>query len=139
MNINKRAKVVVAAVALIGTAGIAGNAFTGTGVTNNAPASQFVGGQVSQVVKGATLTNVQYGFSDPPVNLNLHQIRLTFAGTDTNGKAVTVVPTGVSVLGSAWTCGNVVLGVSNCTNAGTDTTGMDGLTITVASDQPPLP
>lgn len=43
MNINKRAKIMVGAVALagaVGASGAVGSAFTGTGVTNTAGASQ---------------------------------------------------------------------------------------------------
>src|SRR5690349_11214 len=59
---NTKKLIGAAAVAAVVAAG--GSAFTGTGVTDNAAASQFVGGTVSQSITGATLNDISYHFTD---------------------------------------------------------------------------
>jgi hypothetical protein len=46
------------ALAVAGLLAAGGSAFTSTGVTNNAGATQFVGGTISQNVTGATLSSL---------------------------------------------------------------------------------
>jgi len=52
------------ALAVAGLLAAGGSAFTGTGVTNNAGATKFIGGTVTQSVSGATLSTIGYTFSD---------------------------------------------------------------------------
>ncbi|MEY2420610.1 MAG: hypothetical protein QOI95_677 [Acidimicrobiaceae bacterium] len=132
MNLNKRAKMLVGAVALAATAGIAGSAFTSTGVTNNAGSTQFVGGTVSQSVTGATLSSVEYSFGDAPANTAVHSVALTFANANADGKTPTVVFTGGNAV--AFTCDAIdgTTHVSTCTTAGADRVGVTSLAVTVA-------
>jgi hypothetical protein len=142
MNINKRAKVVIAAAALIGTAGIAGTAFTATGVlaTGNAATPQFVGGTVSQTITGATLTNIEYGY-DAVDHLNVDEVLLTFADSNADGQHVTLTPH--SSAGTpdtdTFTCTDVsttaTVSTSDCTiTGGTGAyTGLDSIDILVGS------
>lgn len=60
----RKSSTILAAVAVAGLAVAGGTAFTGTGVINNAGATQFVGGTVNQSVTGATLSSVVYSFGE---------------------------------------------------------------------------
>lgn len=113
---------IVAALAALG-----GSAFTGTGVDNQAGATQFVGGTVSQTVTGATLSSIDYTFTDT-TNTAVQSIALTFANT-ADGRTVAVTPAG-NASGGTFTCSNVSTNASSCTyTVGTDTlTGYKGLT-----------
>ena len=55
---------IVTSLAAVGLVAAAGSAFTATGLTRTAPATQFVGGTVEQTITGATLTGITYGFVD---------------------------------------------------------------------------
>ena len=79
----KSAKLITA-LSVAGLAVAAGSAFTGAGLTNAAGSAQFVGGQVSQTVTGATLTDLEYGFTDA-TKTAVNQVTLTFADA-TGGK-----------------------------------------------------
>jgi hypothetical protein len=94
---------IITAAAFAGLAVTAGSALTGTGVTNNASASQFIGGTVSQSVTGATLTNIAYQYVDGS-NTAVNSITLTFgSGLDT--KVPTAVLSGGT--GTTFTCAAV--------------------------------
>jgi hypothetical protein len=69
---------IVTALSVTGLALVAGSAFTGAGLVNAAGSSQFVGGTVTQEVTGATLTNLEYGFTDA-TKTAVNQVTLTFA------------------------------------------------------------
>jgi hypothetical protein len=131
MNLNRRAKMFIGAVALVATAGIAGSAFTSTGVTNNAGSTQFVGGTVSQSVTGATLESVEYSFGDAPANTAVHSVALTFADANADGKTPTVAFTGGNAV--AFTCDVIAITthLSTCTTAGVDRVGVTSLAVTV--------
>jgi hypothetical protein len=133
MNINKRAKVVVAAAALIGTAGIAGSAFTAAGITN-ATTPQFIGGEVTQTVTGATLQNIGYRFTDAG-HLTIDRIQLTFTDNKADAQLVTVELNDVDDGG--FTCVNSGAAVFLCDTA-TPFTGLDKIDITVSSTQTPV-
>jgi hypothetical protein len=76
-----------------GVAAAGGTAFTATGLTRSASASQFIGGTVSQSVSaGGSLDRVVYGFNDSPTNTQINSITLTFSNA--HGRTVTVVATG---------------------------------------------
>lgn len=125
---HKNAKI-VGAVAVAGVVAATGSAFTATGLTNTAGATQFVGGTVSQGVTGATLSNVAYTFSGTS-NTAVTKIDLTFAaGVDT--KAVTVALTGAD--NDTFTCTAITSNVSTCSTAvGGSYTGLDSLAVTVS-------
>jgi hypothetical protein len=73
-----RKPLVIAGAALaVSLAALGGAAFTGAGLTNNAGDAEFVGGTVSQTVTGATLTKIQYAWSDAS-NTKLSNIHLQF-------------------------------------------------------------
>src|SRR4051812_19246470 len=102
MKINKRAKAVIAAAALIGTAGIAGTAFTATGIERTAPATQFVGGTVNQTVTGAVLSNIEYGFADD-THMDVDEIKITFTDGAADTQSVDVTLSGADT--ATFTCG----------------------------------
>lgn len=78
-------------VAVAGVVAAGSTAFTATGLTNSAGASQFIGGTVTQTVTGATLTGVTYSFGDV-AKTKVRSVVLAFTGAD--GKTATVVPAG---------------------------------------------
>ncbi|MFD1212690.1 hypothetical protein ACFQ36_11640 [Arthrobacter sp. GCM10027362] len=106
----------------------AGSAFTGAGVTNNAGATQFIGGTVTQTVTGATLNSVVYGFSDAPANTTVNEVTLTFGDT-TDGKIPTIALTGGA--GTAFTCTAIdpETNVSSCT--GGSQADLESIAVTV--------
>ena len=131
MKITQRAKILIGAVTLVGIAGAAGTAFTGTGVTTNAGSTQFVGGTVSQGVTGATLSSVVYTFGDAPANTAIRSALLTL-GTDADGKAVSIAFTGGNAVAFTCTAVEVTGHTSTCTTAGADRTGVTSAAITVS-------
>ncbi|MGJ9402716.1 hypothetical protein [Arthrobacter sp. KK5.5] len=124
---------IVTALAVAGLAFAGGSAFTGTGLSNTAPATQFIGGTVSQSVTGATLAGVTYGFADAGTNTLVNEITLAFADT-ADGRTVAAVPSGGS--GGTFSCGAVLNNASTCafTPATTETgyTGLTSLAVTVS-------
>ncbi|WP_234754152.1 hypothetical protein [Arthrobacter ramosus] len=128
----KSAKILTA-LSVAGLAVAAGSAFTGTGVTNAAGETQFVGGTVSQSVTGATLTNIAYSYADAGPNTLVNSIALTFSGT-ADGRVVSVAPSGGS--GGTFTCTAVSSNASTCTfvPATTETgyTNLGSLAVTVS-------
>jgi hypothetical protein len=129
-------KKLLGAVAVAGVIAAGGSAFTGTGVTSTAAASQFVGGTVQQAVTGATLNDVSYGFSDA-TNTAINAVTLTFAA-DALGKTV-----GIALTGNGASTSSCV-DVHGVDNAGTITgpytsectvtayTGANGIAVTVS-------
>jgi hypothetical protein len=121
---------IVGGLAVAGLALAAGSAFTGTGVTSNAGATQFVGGTVSQSATGATLSSVVYSFGDAPANTAVHSVALTFSDANADGKTPTIVFTGGNAV--AFTCDVIAAThLSTCTTAGADRTGVTSIAITV--------
>ena len=121
-----------AAVAVVGAGGLAGSAFTASGITNNAGATQFVGGTVSQSVTGATLSSVAYSFGDAPANTAVRSALLTFADATTDGMTPTVELSGGNAVAFTCTAIEAIGHTSTCTTAGADRTGVTGIAITVA-------
>ncbi|MDT7550389.1 MAG: hypothetical protein QOE84_2783 [Actinomycetota bacterium] len=121
------------ALAVAGVIAASGSAFTGTGLGNTAPATQFVGGTVSQTVTGATLAGIAYSFADAPANTLVNSIALTFT-TTADGRTVAVAPAGGT--GGTFTCTAVSSNASTCTFAAADTEtgylGLTGLAVTVS-------
>jgi hypothetical protein len=132
MNLSKRAKTMVAAVSLMGAVGIAGTAFTAPGLTNNAGATQFVGGTVSQTISGGVLSSVDYTFADAPANTAVHSALLTFADASTDAKTPTVVMSGGNAATFTCTSIEVTNHTSTCTADTANGTGLTGIAITVA-------
>ncbi|GGL99153.1 hypothetical protein [Nakamurella endophytica] len=122
-------KIAVAA-AFVGLAVAGGAAFTGAGLSSTAPASQFIGGTVSQTVTGATLTSVAYQFTDTS-NTAIDQATLTFA-PGAGGKAVAIVFAGSGA--TAFTCAPIDAGTNTsvCDATSDPATGVTGASITVS-------
>jgi hypothetical protein len=118
---------------VVGVLATTGSAFTGSGLTNSAGASQFVGGTISQSVTGATLASLQYTFGDAPANTAVHSFALTFADGNADGVTPTVVLTGGNAV--AFTCDVIAVTthLSTCTTAGVDRTGVSSVAVTVGS------
>jgi hypothetical protein len=114
----------------LGAAALAGGtAFTGTGLANSAPETQFLGGTVSQTVSGATLSGVSYAFADAPANTAVQTINLTFSNT-ADGRTVSVAPSGGT---GDFTCSAVSSNASTCTFIGTGGyTGLTSIAVTVS-------
>jgi hypothetical protein len=133
---------------VVGVLAATGSAFTGTGVTNNAGASQFVGGTISQSVTGATLSSLVYTFGNAPANTAVHSVALTFADGNADGITPTIVFTGGNAADGitptivftggnavAFTCDVIAVGthLSTCTTAGVDRVGVTSVAVTVGS------
>jgi len=130
-NLMRMSAKIITALSVTGLAVVAGSAFTGTGVTNAAGATQFIGGTVSQSVTGATLDSVVYGFTDG-TKTSVNQVTLTFADA-TGGKTPTLSLTGGTA--ATFTCAaiNGTSFVSVCdAAAGTSQTGVTTASVTVS-------
>ncbi|WP_066293774.1 hypothetical protein [Arthrobacter sp. B6] len=122
---------VISALSVAGLAVAAGSAFTGAGLTNSAGATQFIGGEVTQAVTGATLTNLEYGFVADGTQTAVNQVTLTFAaGADT--KAVLLELTGGGT--AVFDCDPITANVSVCdpTVLGATKTDVTSATVTVS-------
>lgn len=123
----------VGAFAVAGLIAAGGSAFTATGVTNNAGASQFVGGTVSQTVSGATLSSIAYTFADTS-NTAVTAANLTFADDAlTYGKTVTATLSGGTA--EALTCTGALSStnhVISCAAATGGHVGTTGISVSVA-------
>jgi hypothetical protein len=134
----------VTGLAVAGIVATGGSALTSTGVTttNQAASAQFVGGTVSQAVTGATLDSIDYSFTNGTKTV-VRSVLLTFANELTDGKTVSILPSGGAYAGAAttFTCPAVAVGAgantSTCTADGVDATadgylGITSLAITVS-------
>lgn len=138
MRIQNRAKAMIVAASLLGAVGIAGTAFTATGLTNNAGSTQFVGGSIDQSVTGAALTSVTYGYSDT-TNTAVSSVALVF-DANASGKTVAVTlhqggtPTTLACVSDDSTPVANTIGTStygaNCTAS--NLTGVTGITVAVS-------
>jgi hypothetical protein len=128
----RKSTTVIAAVTAAGLVTIGGSAFTGTGVTNNAGASQFVGGTVNQTVSGATLSNVAYTFGDAPANTAVHSVALTFAAGATGKTVAITISGGNAVVFDCEAIGATTANTSTCLTAGADIVGATSLAVTVS-------
>lgn len=129
-------KKLIGAVAVVGILAAGGSAFTATGLTSTAGASQFIGGTVSQAVTGATLNGITYGFTDA-TNTAVDTVTLTFAA-DAVGKHVAIALAGNGASTSSCTdvhgvdTDGVISGpyTSECTVS--DYSGANGINVTVS-------
>lgn len=103
---------IISAVAVAGLAFAASAAFTGAGLTNNAGATQFVGGEISQTVTGATLSGISYVFTDA-TNTAVSGVNLSFADAQANGQQVAITLTDGSA--ATFTCADIAAQASSCT------------------------
>jgi hypothetical protein len=131
INMRTSAKV-ISALSVAGLAVVAGSAFTGAGLINDAGSTQFVGGTVNQEVSGATLDTLVYGFTDG-TKTAVNQVTLTFADA-TGGKTPTVTLTGGGI--ATFTCaainGTTFVSVCNPTVADTTKTNVTNASVTVS-------
>jgi hypothetical protein len=123
---------IITATAFVGLAAAGGSALTGSGITNNAGASQFVGGSISQGITGATLSSIAYTFGDAPVNTAVHSFLVTFGDANVDAKTPTVALTGGNAVAFTCTAVEATLHTSTCTTDGADRTGVTSTLITVA-------
>lgn len=125
---------IAAGLAVAAASALGSSALTGSGLstTGQAAAPQFIGGQVTQSVSGATLTDVTYGFVPGGTNTAINSATLTFAA-DADGRTVTLALTGGNT--TTFTCSTVaaVTHKSTCTadNSGAET-GATSAAITVS-------
>lgn len=135
MTISTRAKLSAAAVALAAASVAAGSAFTATGVTTTGAAAspQFVGGTVSQAVSGATLSGIDYGFTDA-TNTKIDQVTLTLADANTDTKTPTIAFTAGAAVDFTCTAIESTHHTSTCTptTPGTSQAGATGISVTVS-------
>jgi hypothetical protein len=82
-------KKLLGAVAVAAIVAASGSAFTGTGLSTTAGDSQFVGGQVTQTVTGATLANIKYNTVGAAATA-VSTVDLTFADANADAQTVTV-------------------------------------------------
>ncbi|WP_250002043.1 hypothetical protein [Actinoplanes sp. M2I2] len=139
---------VIGGLAAAGVVAAGSTALTGTGlgVTGLAASPQVVGGQITQSVSGAVLSNIQYGFADAPAKTQVNLVTLTFTGG--NGRTVALSPTGGTFGGGSPTadefhCPDAVVNLSTvcqvaANNSGAHTvnggyyTGLTQMTVTVS-------
>jgi hypothetical protein len=122
---------ILAAAAFAGVVAVSSSAFTGSGVTNNAGSTQFVGGTVSQGVTGATLSSVAYSYADSSKTA-IHSALLTFADTASDGKSVSLVFSGGNAAAFSCTTIEATGHTSTCTAVTADETGVTSAAITVS-------
>ena len=117
--------------AVAGLVAATGSAFTGSGLTNNAGSSQYVGGTISQTISGATLTSIDYSFGDAPANTAVNSVALTFADSNADGKTPTVAFTGGNAVTFTCTAIDSTTHVSTCTTDGADRVGITSIAVSV--------
>lgn len=90
MNMNTRAKALIGAVAIGGAAIAMGGAFTAGGLSTSgdAAAPVVIGGEVTQEVKGATITGVTYELDSTQDNIT--GVAMTFGSNAYDTQTVTV-------------------------------------------------
>jgi hypothetical protein len=132
MNLTKRNKMIIAAVALAGAAAVTGSAFTAGGLSDTSDDS-FIGGTVDQTITGAVLTNVDY---DIGVDNDIDSVTVTVTG-NVEGRVLeiefyTSVP---APTGDPYTCTTIsVAGISTCTPTGVEAKSTDVETVTFRVD-----
>ncbi|MDT4987951.1 MAG: hypothetical protein QOI74_2045 [Micromonosporaceae bacterium] len=126
----------IAAAGFAGLVAVGGAAFTGSGLSTSGTAASdsFVGGTVSQSIKGATLTDISYSYVDAS-NTAIESAALTFADeAATYGKTITAVLSGGT--GTNLTCTgtlSVTVHSVTCSSDAAGYTGASSLAVTVAS------
>jgi hypothetical protein len=121
----RKSTTLMSSLAIAGLAIAGGSAFTGGGVTRTAP-DAFVGGTVTQLITGATLSNIQYVYSDP-AQRSITSVELTFGGVK-DGEVPSIAIAGITP--GSYTCVGFVSGVSLC-SAVVEAYDMTSLAITL--------
>jgi len=132
MNLTKRNKIIIAAVALAGAVAVTGSAFTAGGLSDSSSDS-FIGGTVDQTITGAVLTDVDYNIG---VDDDIDSVAVTVTG-NVAGRTLEIefydsVP---ALTGAAYTCTTISGGgTSSCTPTGTKAKSVDVETVTFRVD-----
>jgi len=132
MNLTKRNKIIIAAVALAGAVAVTGSAFTAGGLSDSSSDS-FIGGTVDQTITGAVLTDVDYNIG---VDDDIDSVAVTVTG-NVAGRTLEIefydaVP---AATGAPYTCTTIsVGGTSTCTPTGTKAKSVDVQTVTFRVD-----
>lgn len=132
MNITKRNKIIIAAIALAGAAAVTGSAFTAGGLADISNDS-FIGGTVDQTITGASLTDVDYNIG---VDDDIDSIAVTVTG-NVSGRILEIefYDSTPALTGAAYTCTTIsVGGTSTCTPTGTKAKSVDVETVTFRVD-----
>ncbi|MHA7276393.1 hypothetical protein ACX80O_07690 [Arthrobacter sp. Hz1] len=128
----KKSTKLIAALAVAALAFTGGSALTGTGLSNTAGSTQFVGGTVSQTVTGATLSSLVYGYTDS-TKTAVNSVTLTFADA-TGGKTPTIALTGGTATTFTCTAISATTFVSTCSpGTGLSQSGVNSAAVTVPS------
>lgn len=102
MNTSTRAKALIGAVAIGGSAVAMGGAFTAGGIGGTAHSTPaFIGGSVDQSITGATMSAIVYDVDEAANKIT--SVELTFTGTAADGKTPVITFTGATVNGT-YTC-----------------------------------
>ena len=128
MNINKRARVLVGALALAGSVAFAGNAFTAGGLNASAGDNGYIGGTDTATIVGASLVSVAYTVDE--AGNEIDSVLLTFAA-GSNGKDVAIAFNGGTA--GSYTCIDVADNASTCTAVTAASTDASNLSITVGT------
>jgi putative effector of murein hydrolase len=132
MNITKRNKIIIAAVALTGAAAMTTSAFTAGGLSDSSNDS-FIGGTVDQTITGAVLTDVDYNIG---VDDDIDDVAVTVTG-NVAGRTLEIefydaVP---ALTGAPYTCTTIAIdGTSLCSPTGTKAKSVDVETVTFRVD-----
>jgi len=132
MNLTKRNKIIIAAVALAGAVAVTGSAFTAGGLSDSSSDS-FIGGTVDQTITGAVLTDVDYNIG---VDDDIDSVAVTVTG-NVAGRTLEIefydsVP---ALTGDPYTCTTILGGgTSSCTPTGTKAKSVDVETVTFRVD-----
>lgn len=132
MNLTKRNKIIIGAVALAGAAAVTGSAFTAGGLVDNTT-DDFIGGTVDQLITGASLENVDY---DIGVANDIDQVVVTLDGNVEGRRLEIEFYDGTNTLtGSAYTCTTINASlISTCTTGGTKAKSINVAKVTFRVD-----
>jgi|JI9StandDraft_2_1071091.scaffolds.fasta_scaffold323224_2 hypothetical protein len=118
MNITKRNKIIIGAVALAGAAAVTGSAFTATGLSDNS-GDDFIGGTITIAVDGAVLEDVDYNIG---TNNEIDNVDVTLSGNVENRVLEIQFRDGSGPIGVAYSCTVINSSLfSTCTPTGAKT------------------
>ena len=118
MNITKRNKIIIGAVALAGAAAVTGSAFTAGGLSDTST-DNFIGGTITVAVSGAVIVDVDYNIGTAN---EIDNVGVTFTGNVENRVLEIEFRDGSGPIGVAYTCTVINASLfSNCTPTGAKT------------------
>ncbi|MFN8022948.1 MAG: hypothetical protein U0Q03_15590 [Acidimicrobiales bacterium] len=132
MNLSKRNKIIIGAVALAGAVAVTGSAFTAGGLSDSSNDS-FIGGTVDQTISGAVLTDVDYNIG---TDNDIDSIAVTVTG-NVAGRILEIefYDGADAATGDPYTCTVIsVGGTSSCTPTGTKAKSIDVAKVTFRVD-----